>query len=76
MSHKVLVRDLKIHIAPVVVWLTGKNKDRPNIYYMASGNGVCVENCPMTTNYTEFICYDEVYPEIYDNDTGEVCAHA
>ena len=47
-------------------------KDRENIYYLPSGNGVCVEDCPMETNYTQFICYDEVYPEIYSNETGEV----
>lgn len=47
-------------------------KERENIYYLPSGNGVCVENCPLETNYTKFICYDEVYPEIFNNDTGEV----
>ncbi|CAN0256233.1 unnamed protein product, partial [Ectocarpus sp. 8 AP-2014] len=47
-------------------------QERENIYFLPSGNGVCVEECPATTNYTQFICYDEVYPEIFDNDTGEV----
>eukprot|EP00903_Cladosiphon_okamuranus_P019573 g18001.t1 len=47
-------------------------KERENIYYLASGNGVCVENCPLVTNYTEFICYDEVYAELFNNETGEI----
>ncbi|CAM9190959.1 unnamed protein product, partial [Ectocarpus sp. 12 AP-2014] len=45
---------------------------RENIYFLPSGNGVCVEECPASTNYTQFICYDEVYPGIFDNETGEV----
>lgn len=47
-------------------------QEKENIYYLPSGNGVCVKECPTETNYTQFICYDEVYPEIYSNDTGEV----
>lgn len=39
---------------------------------MPSGQGVCVESCPLTTNYTEIICFDEVEAEITDNVTGEV----
>lgn len=47
-------------------------QDESKIYFLASGQGVCVEACPLTTNYTEFICYDEVYAEVIDNETGEV----
>ncbi|CAM9834935.1 unnamed protein product, partial [Hapterophycus canaliculatus] len=47
-------------------------KERDNIYYLPSGNGVCVEECPMETNYTKFICYDEVYTEIFDDEAGEI----
>lgn len=47
-------------------------QERSNIYYMTSGSGVCVENCPLETNYTAFICFDEIATEIVDNVTGEV----
>lgn len=50
----------------------GMTQERDNIYFLPSGNGVCVEECPSETNYTKFICYDEVYPEIFNNETGEV----
>ena len=47
-------------------------QERDNIYFLPSGNGVCVEECPPETNYTNFVCLDEVYPEIFNNETGEV----
>ena len=47
-------------------------QERENIYFLPSGNGVCVEECPPETNYTNFVCLDEVYPEIFNNETGEV----
>ncbi|CAM9299589.1 unnamed protein product, partial [Laminaria digitata] len=47
-------------------------EEKSNIYYLSSGDGVCVETCPLVTNYTQFICFDEVFTEIYDNTTGEV----
>jgi len=54
------------------VYTDGMKQERDNIYFLPSGNGVCVEDCPSETNYTKFICYDEVYPEILNNETGEV----
>ena len=33
--------------------------DKPYIYYLLSGEGVCVEECPTETDYEKFICtYD------------------
>ena len=48
------------------------SQEKSNIYYLPSGQGVCVETCPLETNYTSFICVDEVMTEIVDNTTGEV----
>ncbi len=47
-------------------------QERDNIYFLASGDGVCVEECPLETNYTKFVCYDEVQTEIMINGTSEV----
>ncbi|CAM9740877.1 unnamed protein product [Ascophyllum nodosum] len=47
-------------------------EDRSKIYFVPSGEGVCLDSCPLTTNYAQFICYDEVYADIENNVTGEV----
>lgn len=47
-------------------------QDRDEIYYMTSGKGVCVDGCPLLTNYTQFICFDEVLEDVVDPDTNEV----
>ena len=53
-------------------WRIVLSQEKSNIYFMPSGDGVCVETCPLVTNYTQFICYDEVFTDIVDNVTGEV----
>ncbi|CAN0135739.1 unnamed protein product [Discosporangium mesarthrocarpum] len=45
---------------------------KSKIYYMPSTSGVCIESCPMVTNYTQFHCLDEVQADIVQNDTGAV----
>lgn len=45
---------------------------RSSIYFVSPGNGVCVDECPSTTNYKEFVCLDEVQAAVYDNVTGQV----
>jgi len=40
--------------------VTDSVKTRPSGYYLPSGTVVCVSSCPSTTDYTQFICQDEV----------------
>ena len=35
-------------------------KDKKYGYYLLSGAVVCVDDCPKTTDFTKFICFDEV----------------
>lgn len=35
-------------------------KSRTNAYYMSSGAAVCVKNCPSDTDFTRFVCYDDI----------------
>lgn len=42
-------------------------KQRGNAYYMATGGAVCVKRCPDDTDYSRFVCYDEVQ-EAANND--------
>lgn len=42
-------------------------KSKPNGYYLFTGAVICVENCPETTNYYSFICYDEAQEEADSN---------
>ncbi|CAM9104071.1 unnamed protein product, partial [Phaeothamnion confervicola] len=40
------------------------------LYYLPSGDGVCIEDCPSQYNYTKFYCVESVMPTVYDSSTG------
>jgi hypothetical protein len=43
-------------------------RNRPNAYYMSSSAVVCMKGCPSSTDYSRFICYDELQSQA-DNST-------
>jgi len=40
-------------------------KNRPKGYFMMTGAIVCVESCPSTTDFDQFVCVDNSAPEVY-----------
>jgi len=49
--------------------------NKPYIYYLMSGEGVCVESCPSSTDYESFICTYE-YQESTMDPAAEVSSGA
>jgi len=54
----------------------GRVDDKPKLYYLTSGYGVCVKKCPKSTNPEKFYCHDNAQDDLASYDKSDATEYA